>query len=114
MVKIAVYGKGGIGKSTMSANLTAALSDRGLRVLQIGCDPKHDSTRLLLGGRLPQTILEYMKDVPENKRKLSDVILEGYKGCLCAESGGPEPGVGCAGRGNTYCAWNPFHVPTTL
>ena len=99
MVKIAVYGKGGIGKSTMSANITAALSDRGHRVLQIGCDPKHDSTRLLLGGKLPQTILEYMKDVPESQRKLSDVILEGYKGCLCAESGGPEPGVGCAGRG---------------
>jgi len=99
MVKIAVYGKGGIGKSTMSANITAALSDRGHRVLQIGCDPKHDSTRLLLGGKLPQTILEYMKDVPESRRKLSDVILEGYKGCLCAESGGPEPGVGCAGRG---------------
>ena len=98
-MKIAVYGKGGIGKSTMSANITAALSDRGHRVLQIGCDPKHDSTRLLLGGKLPQTILEYMKDVPESQRKLSDVILEGYKGCLCAESGGPEPGVGCAGRG---------------
>ena len=99
MVKIAVYGKGGIGKSTMSANVTAALSDRGHKVLQIGCDPKHDSTRLLLNGQLPQTILEYMKDVPESRRKLSDVILEGYKGCLCAESGGPEPGVGCAGRG---------------
>ena len=85
MVKIAVYGKGGIGKSTMSANVTAALSDRGHKVLQIGCDPKHDSTRLLLNGQLPQTILEYMKDVPESRRKLSDVILEGYKGCLCAE-----------------------------
>ena len=99
MVKIAVYGKGGIGKSTMSANITAALSDRGHRVLQIGCDPKHDSTRLLLDGRLPRTILEYMKDVPESERHLGDVILQGYKGCLCAESGGPEPGVGCAGRG---------------
>ena len=99
MVKIAVYGKGGIGKSTMSANITAALSDRGHRVLQIGCDPKHDSTRLLLDGKLPQTVLEYMKDVPESKRRLEDVITVGYKGCLCAESGGPEPGVGCAGRG---------------
>lgn len=99
MVKIAVYGKGGIGKSTMSANITAALSDRGHRVLQIGCDPKHDSTRLLLDGKLPQTVLEYMKDVPESKRRLEDVITVGYKRCLCAESGGPEPGVGCAGRG---------------
>ena len=99
MVKVAVYGKGGIGKSTMSANITAALSDRGLKVLQIGCDPKHDSTRLLLNGELPTTILEYLKQTPEAERSLNDVISIGYKGCLCAESGGPEPGVGCAGRG---------------
>ena len=99
MVKVAVYGKGGIGKSTMSANITAALSDSGMKVLQIGCDPKHDSTRLLLDGALPTTILEYLKDTPENERSLEDVISVGYKGCLCAESGGPEPGVGCAGRG---------------
>lgn len=99
MVKIAVYGKGGIGKSTMSANITAALSENGLRVLQIGCDPKHDSTRLLLDGALPTTILEYLKDTSEKDRSLDDVISVGYKGCLCAESGGPEPGVGCAGRG---------------
>ena len=99
MMKIAVYGKGGIGKSTMSANITAALSDSGLKVLQIGCDPKHDSTRLLLNGELPVTILEYLKDTPEAERSLDDVISVGYKGCLCAESGGPEPGVGCAGRG---------------
>ena len=99
MVKVAIYGKGGIGKSTMSANITAALSDGGLKVLQIGCDPKHDSTRLLLDGALPNTILEYLKETPENERSLRDVIAVGYKGCLCAESGGPEPGVGCAGRG---------------
>ncbi len=99
MVKIAVYGKGGIGKSTMSANITAALSDSGMRVLQIGCDPKHDSTRLLLDGALPTTILEYLKNTNERDRSLADVISVGYKGCLCAESGGPEPGVGCAGRG---------------
>ena len=70
MVKVAIYGKGGIGKSTMSANITAALSDGGLKVLQIGCDPKHDSTRLLLDGALPNTILEYLKDTPENERSL--------------------------------------------
>lgn len=99
VVKIAVYGKGGIGKSTMSANITAALSDDGLKVLQIGCDPKHDSTRMLLNGGLPTTILEYLKETPEHDRRLSDVVCVGYKGCLCAESGGPEPGVGCAGRG---------------
>ncbi len=99
MVKIAVYGKGGIGKSTMSANITAALSENGLRVLQIGCDPKHDSTRLLLDGALPTTILEYLKSTNEKDRSLDDVISVGYRGCLCAESGGPEPGVGCAGRG---------------
>ena len=99
MVRIAMYGKGGIGKSTMSSNLTAALSDMGYRVLQIGCDPKHDSTRLLLNGEVKSTILDYLKDTPMDKRRLEDVVSEGYKGCLCAEAGGPEPGVGCAGRG---------------
>ena len=83
----------------MSANITAALSVRGLKVLQIGCDPKHDSTRLLLDGELPTTILDYMKDTPEPERRLEDVIHRGFRGCLCAEAGGPEPGVGCAGRG---------------
>ena len=82
MMKIAVYGKGGIGKSTMSANITAALSDSGLKVLQIGCDPKPDSTRILLNGELPVTILEYLKDTPEAERSLDDVISVGYKGCL--------------------------------
>ena len=94
-----MYGKGGIGKSTMSSNLTAALSENGYRVLQIGCDPKHDSTRLLLNGEIKSTILDYMKNTPIDKRKLEDVVSVGYKGCLCAEAGGPEPGVGCAGRG---------------
>ena len=99
MVRVAMYGKGGIGKSTMSSNLTAALSDMGYRVMQIGCDPKHDSTRLLLGGEVKSTILDYMKNTPLDKRRLEDILSEGYKGCLCAEAGGPEPGVGCAGRG---------------
>ena len=99
MKKIAVYGKGGIGKSTISSNLTAALSDTGLKIMQIGCDPKHDSTRLLAGGVSQETVLDYLKDVPESHRKLEDIVEEGYKGCLCVEAGGPEPGIGCAGRG---------------
>ena len=99
MVRIAMYGKGGIGKSTMSSNLTAALTDQGQRVLQIGCDPKHDSTRLLLNGEVKSTILDYLRDTPFNERKLEDIVSPGYGGCLCAEAGGPEPGVGCAGRG---------------
>ncbi len=94
-----MYGKGGIGKSTVSSNLTAALSEKGYKVLQIGCDPKHDSTRLLLNGEVKSTILDYMKDTPVDKRRLEDVVSVGYNGCLCAEAGGPEPGVGCAGRG---------------
>lgn len=99
MKRIAVYGKGGIGKSTISSNLTAALSDKGVRVMQIGCDPKHDSTRLLTDGADQQTVLEYLKDVPESNRRLDDIVEKGYKGCLCVEAGGPEPGIGCAGRG---------------
>ncbi len=97
--RIAVYGKGGIGKSTVSSNLTAALSDMGVRVMQIGCDPKHDSTRGLMGGREQTTVLDYLKTVPPSERVLSGVVSEGYKGCLCVEAGGPEPGIGCAGRG---------------
>ena len=99
MRKVAVYGKGGIGKSTISSNVTAALSDSGIKVMQIGCDPKHDSTRMLAGGVSQETVLDYLKDVPQPKRKLTDIVEEGYKGCLCVEAGGPEPGIGCAGRG---------------
>jgi len=99
MRKVAVYGKGGIGKSTISSNVTAALSDSGIKVMQIGCDPKHDSTRMLSGGVSQETVLDYLKDVPQPKRKLTDIVEEGYKGCLCVEAGGPEPGIGCAGRG---------------
>ena len=97
--RIAIYGKGGIGKSTVSSNLTAALSDLGVKVMQIGCDPKHDSTRGLMGGREQTTVLDYLKQVPPSDRVLSGVVSEGYKGCLCVEAGGPEPGIGCAGRG---------------
>ena len=99
MFQVAVYGKGGIGKSTMSANISVALAERGLRVMQIGCDPKHDSTRLLLGGRTQLTVLDYVRDTPIGKRRLEDIIETGTSGVLCAEAGGPEPGIGCAGRG---------------
>lgn len=98
-MKIAIYGKGGIGKSTLSANLSAALAQRGKKVLQIGCDPKHDSTRLLLGGKRIVTALDYMRDTPVAIQRLDRVLHTGYRGVVCAEAGGPEPGVGCAGRG---------------
>lgn len=96
MRRIAVYGKGGIGKSTTSSNISAALADRGLTVMQIGCDPKADSTKLLAGRRIP-TVLEIMRDDPDPE--LEDMVFEGDGGVLCVECGGPKPGVGCAGRG---------------
>ena len=99
MFQLAVYGKGGIGKSTMSANISLMLAQRGHTVMQIGCDPKHDSTRLLLGGGSQRTVLDYVLEVPEGDRRLEDVMVEGSGGVLCIESGGPEPGIGCAGRG---------------
>ncbi len=98
-MRIALYGKGGIGKSTIAANLAAAFAMRGRTVLQIGCDPKHDSTRLLLDGRRATTVLEYLRDTPPAQRRLADVVYRGYGGVACVEAGGPEPGVGCAGRG---------------
>jgi nitrogenase iron protein NifH len=98
-IRIAIYGKGGIGKSTISANVSAALAEHGLKVMQIGCDPKHDSTRLLLGGRIPTTVLDYIKNVLPEKRRPEEIVFKGYGGVACVEAGGPEPGVGCAGRG---------------
>jgi nitrogenase iron protein NifH len=94
---IAFYGKGGIGKSTTLSNVTAALSAKKRNILQIGCDPKHDSTRLLLGGFTQSTVLEQLKT--SGSVSLDQVMLAGYNGINCIESGGPEPGVGCAGRG---------------
>lgn len=97
MIKIAVYGKGGIGKSTTVSNIAAALAERGLRVLQIGCDPKADSTITLRhGGKLP-TVLELIRK--GGNFDLEDMVHEGYRGVLCVEAGGPTPGQGCAGRG---------------
>lgn len=99
MFQIALYGKGGIGKSTVSANLSAALAMNGKSVLQIGCDPKHDSTRLLLGGASVPTVLDYTRNSLPGERSLEHLMFEGYCGVACIEAGGPEPGVGCAGRG---------------
>ncbi|MDR1949132.1 MAG: AAA family ATPase [Spirochaetaceae bacterium] len=99
MPEIAIYGKGGIGKSTIAANISAALGRQGKRVLQVGCDPKHDSTRLLLGGRRITTVLEYLRDRSPDQCRLADIVHEGVFGVHCIEAGGPEPGVGCAGRG---------------
>ena len=99
MKEIAIYGKGGIGKSTLAANISAALADAGNRVLQIGCDPKHDSTRLVMRGEKLRTVLDYIKDTPVLDHRLSDVLGTGYGDIGCIEAGGPKPGVGCAGRG---------------
>ena len=99
MKEIAIYGKGGIGKSTISANLSAAMAESGKKILQVGCDPKHDSTRLLLHCQEMTTVLDYLKITAPDKCCLEDVVYEGLYGIHCVEAGGPEPGVGCAGRG---------------
>lgn len=98
MKKIALYGKGGIGKSTTAANISAALAELGNTVCQIGCDPKNDSTRLLLGRICPNTVLDSAK-MYGNDITLEKIMHEGFLQVRCVEAGGPEPGVGCAGRG---------------
>jgi len=99
MKQIALYGKGGIGKSTTSANLSAALSLSGYNVLQIGCDPKRDSTRMLMQGRLIPTVMDLVRERGATAVTPEDVVYTGFNGIRCVEAGGPEPGVGCAGRG---------------
>ena len=98
MKKFAIYGKGGIGKSTTVSNLSAAFANMGKKVMQIGCDPKADSTGLLTGGKRINTTLELIRD-RKNDFELSDMVEIGYKKIVCAEAGGPTPGLGCAGRG---------------
>lgn len=120
MKRIAFYGKGGIGKSTTVSNLSAALAEMGYTVLQIGCDPKADSTITLHGNEEKETVLNLVKK--ENKDALiEDMVTTGYKGTLCVEAGGPSPGLGCAGRGivialealkdrNVYEKYNPDFI----
>ncbi|MBR1423490.1 MAG: AAA family ATPase [Ruminococcus sp.] len=98
MIKIAIYGKGGIGKSTISCNISAALAGKGLTVMQIGCDPKADSTSLLHGGDRIDTVLELSRKKGKTLT-IDDIVHEGAFGIKCVEAGGPVPGLGCAGRG---------------
>ena len=97
--QIAIYGKGGIGKSTTTSNISAALSKMGYKVMQFGCDPKSDSTNTLRDGKYIPTILDTLR--ANSKLNARDVIFEGFNGIYCVEAGGPAPGVGCAGRGIT-------------
>jgi nitrogenase iron protein NifH len=117
--QIAIYGKGGIGKSTTTSNIAAALAETGYRVIQIGCDPKSDSTNTLRGGYYLSTVLDSIRD--GEQVRLSDISVVGFAGVLCIEAGGPVPGVGCAGRGinaavsllqdlNLYSEFNPDFV----
>ena len=112
MKEIAVYGKGGIGKSTLTSNVSAALAKVGKRVLQIGCDPKHDSTRLLMHGERITTVLDYIRDTAMLDQKPDDILFNGFGGTGCIEAGGPKPGVGCAGRGiiTAFELLDRFHI----
>lgn len=98
MRQVAIYGKGGIGKSTTTQNTVAALAEAGKKIMVVGCDPKADSTRLLLNGLCQKTVLDTLRDEGDDI-ELDDILKPGFKSTMCVESGGPEPGVGCAGRG---------------
>jgi nitrogenase iron protein NifH len=100
MRQIAIYGKGGIGKSTTTQNTVAALADAGKKVMIVGCDPKADSTRLILNQKMQTTVMDLARERGSvEDLEIEDVLQIGFKDIKCAESGGPEPGVGCAGRG---------------
>jgi len=104
MKQIAIDGKGGIVKSTIASNISAALNERGVNVMQVGCDPKRDSTRILAGGHLIPAVLEIYRDKLRHGQdahaiSLDDVVFKTRSGIYCVEAGGPEPGIGCAGRG---------------
>jgi nitrogenase iron protein NifH len=99
MLKLAIYGKGGIGKSTTTSNLAAAFALLGKKVIQIGCDPKADSTINLLGGNPVKPVMNYLREYDEEPERIEQIAKEGFGGVLCIETGGPTPGLGCAGRG---------------
>ena len=99
MLKLAIYGKGGIGKSTTTGNLAAAFAMLGKKVIQIGCDPKADSTINLLHGKPVIPVMNYIREYDREPEKLEEIAKEGFGGVLCIETGGPTPGLGCAGRG---------------
>ena len=99
MIKIAIYGKGGIGKSTVTSHLAAAFATLGKRVIQIGCDPKADSTINLLGGQPLRPVMNFLREEDEDPDTLEEISRVGFGGILCIETGGPTPGLGCAGRG---------------
>jgi nitrogenase iron protein NifH len=100
MRQIAFYGKGGIGKSTTQQNTMAAMAEQGKRIMIVGCDPKADSTRLMLHAKAQTSVMSTAAELGSVEDvELEDVLREGYRGVKCVESGGPEPGVGCAGRG---------------
>lgn len=98
MLKLAIYGKGGIGKSTVTANLAAAFASMGKKVVQIGCDPKADSTTNLLGGNTVKPVIDMLRDEADIDT-YEDISRVGFGGVVCIETGGPTPGLGCAGRG---------------
>jgi nitrogenase iron protein NifH len=97
ITQIAIYGKGGIGKSTTTSNISASLAKAGYKVMQFGCDPKSDSTNTLRGGKYIPTVLDTLRE--KNTVKAEEVLFQGFGGVYCVEAGGPAPGVGCAGRG---------------
>ena len=99
MIKIAIYGKGGIGKSTVTSNLAAAFARLGKKVIQIGCDPKADSTINLLNGNPVMPVMNYLREEDTEPESLEEISRVGFGGVLCIETGGPTPGLGCAGRG---------------
>ncbi|MBE6368414.1 MAG: nitrogen fixation protein NifH [Lentisphaerae bacterium] len=99
MQKIAIYGKGGIGKSTVTGNLAAAMALLGKKVIQIGCDPKADSTVNLLGGEALMPVMNFIREYDREPESIEEISKVGFGNVLCIETGGPTPGLGCAGRG---------------